>query len=150
MTGNNPGWMERRDLVETAKPVLNARTCTVETEKPAIHDDIACEEHAVAFDKNHRVSVGMGSAVPQKAGAHAAQIQSLFGIEDFVGAPELRILHKLGHPGRSSREIGLNAEFFDVLLLRTGPDDLCSRRKGGFAKNMFGMKVRPDYIDVRV
>src|SRR5262245_50037757 len=120
---------KRCELIEAPNPGFNAGPITVEAEKAAIHDDIAGEKHIVALDEYQSIAVGVGAAVPGNTGTHASQVENFLGIEEFVGAPELRVLHQIRHRRRSRREVGLYAEFINVPLLRPGANHFCRRRK---------------------
>jgi hypothetical protein len=123
MTGNDANWPKGLDLVDRVNPRLNARII-IEGQEAAIHQNISGKENPIAFDENECVAVGVRAAVPQQSDANASQIKNLFGIKEFIGWPELCVLHQLCIRRRSRGEVRLHAKFFDVSLLWAGTNDL--------------------------
>src|SRR5262245_43420689 len=94
MTGHNASRLKGLNLVDRVNPRLHARIA-IEGQEAPIHQNIAGEEDAIAFDENECVAVRVGATVPKKSDAKASQIKNLFGIKEFIGWPELRVLHQL-------------------------------------------------------
>ena len=89
--------VERRQPIERTNPRFDARVRTRKGDEGPVHDDIAGEQHAFAFDERHRVAARVRRSQRQQPHPDAAEIDGVFAVEDDVGFAELRAVEQLLH-----------------------------------------------------
>jgi hypothetical protein len=148
---NDPGRLQRLELIEDLQPRGATRLCA-EGQEPLAHHDVAGKQHPVLVHEHDGVPAGVGGPERAQCYRDAAEIEAVLGVEQHVRLAELDVSQQLRVEGCHARELlhHPRAELLDVLLLDLGNDELSPRGQRGRAAGMLGMEMGRNQVEIRV